>query len=205
MGLEKLLSTALGVLDISSTLNVRVIGSLFLISLLAEFNLQVPLLMESTWLLVGYQSRVNNLAALNTGLLILAAQGGRQVGILTLYYFVGVINKPFSRLLLKLIKSIPFYRKHIQQNLFDTRFLSLLPATIGMLTTLNWGIKLLLSWRRRLGVLLIGTLASGLIFDLIYLLAGAIFRIKNLNIAYIPVFFLAVYLVLMYIRRKALR
>ncbi len=213
MVLEKLFLPVLDVFDISSAFNPAVIGTFFLIAMLGEVNLQIPLLMETIWLLVGYQSRVNNIALFNTALILLAAQTSRQVSMLALYYFFPVLNKPLSKLLLKPIQSNGFYRNHFEgfyrenfgRENFDTRYLSPLAATLGMLTWLNLSIKLVLVWRRRLKPLLVGTLFSGLVFDGIYLLAGALFHTTELSIAYLPAVFLAVFLAFMYIQIKVVK
>lgn len=195
----------LDVLDISSAFNPAIIGSFFLITMLGEINLQIPLLMESIWLLVGYQSWVNNMALLNTALILLAAQVGRQISMLALYHFFPVINRPVSKLLMKPARFNQFYRKHLDHDHFDVRYLSSLPATLGMLTPLNGPLKLLLVWRRRLKSLLIGTLLSGVVFDGVYLLAGAVFRTTKLNIAYLPAAFLVIFLVFMYVQIRMVK
>ncbi|MBT9149369.1 MAG: hypothetical protein DDT28_00792 [Dehalococcoidia bacterium] len=218
MVLENLFLYVRDVFDISSGFSATAIGLFFLIAMLGEVYLQIPLLMESLWLLVGYQSRVNNIALFNTTLILLTAQAGRQASMLALYYFFPVINKSLSKFLVKPVMNKPllklllkpiqinrFHRKHLAQDHFDTRYLSSVPATLGMLTWLNGPIKLVLVWRRRLKPLLVGTLFSGLVFDGIYLLAGALFRTTELSIAYLPAVFLAVFLAFMYVQTKVVK
>ena len=64
---------------------------------------------------------------------------------------------------------------------------------------------MLLIWRKKLRLLLVGTLFSGLVFDGIYLLAGAAFRTAELSIAYLPAVFLAVFLAFMYIQIQVVK
>jgi len=200
--LEKLFLPVLDVLDITSALNPLLIGSFFLVAMLGEVYIQIPLLMESVWLLVGYQSRANSTALLNAALMLLAAQAGRQVAMLALYWFFPVLSQPFSRLLPRPVRWHRFYCRHFDHNHFDNRYLTTVPATLGMLTYLNGPVKVALIWRRRLRPLLVGTLLSGLVFDSVYLLGGAIFRTTELSIAYLPAVFLAVFLAFMYIQIK---
>jgi len=205
MFLEKFFLPVLEVLDISSGFNPAMIGSFFLITMLGEINLQIPLLMESMLLLIGYQSRVNNTAVLNATLILLAAQVSRQISMLALYLFFPVINRPLSKLLMKAARFNRFSPTHFDRGHFDARCLSSLSATLGMLTWLNLPLKLLLIWRRRLRPLLVGTLLSGLVFDGKYLLAGAVFHATELNIVYLPVVFLAVFLVFMYVQIRMMK
>lgn len=192
-------------LDISSDLNPALIGMFLLIILLGEINIQIPLLMESMWLLIGYQSWTNNMALFNAALILLLAQIARLVPMFALYYLFPIINRPFAKHLAKptILKRV--YQTHIDQKYFNTEYLSSLSSTLGMLTWLNLPLKLLLIWRRNLKQLLIGTLFSGLAFDGSYLLAGAIFGTTELSLGYLPAVFLAVFLVFLYIKMKVVR
>jgi len=199
--LEDIYLSVMDVVDISSSFESAIVGGMFIIVSLGEINVQIPLLMESIWLLVGFQSLVNSTALLNTALMFLAAQAGRQISMLALYYFLPVISKPLSKLLTKLGRFNRFDRRHFNPDHFDARYLSSLPATLGMLTWLSMPLKLLLIWQRRLKPLLVGTLFSGMVFDGIYLLAGAVFRTTSPNnIVYLPAVFLAVFLGFMFVQ-----
>jgi hypothetical protein len=205
MDLYELFLPVKDVLDISSDLNPALIGMFLLIILLGEINIQIPLLMESIWLLIGYQSGMNNMALFNAALILLLAQITRLVPMFALYYLFPIINKSFAKHLVKPTILKRFYQKYIYQKYFDTEYLSPLSSTLGMLTWLNLPIRLLLIWRRNLRSLLIGTLFSGLVFDGTYLLAGAILRTTELSLAYLPAVFLAVFLAFSYIKIKVVR
>lgn len=206
MHLENIFLPLLQILDISS-FNPRVAASVLLLTIIGETNVQIPLLMESMWLLIGYQTHLSAPnTILNAVLLFLIAQVGRQTGITGVYFFFPVIQGPLTKLFLGPLQANRLYRRFIKdQDTFDTRFLSPVPATLGMLTPLNAPIKLLLIWRRKLRTLLTATLLSGMAFDGFYLLVGAIFRTTTLNITFFPLFLLLSFLVFIFIRVKILK
>lgn len=191
--LENFLLQLLGTADITSRVNSGLTIVLFLLVLLGEANILIPVLIESLWLIVGYQSGTNTFAALHTLFLFLVAQSARQLGMLALYHLVAVINGPILRLLYRTpLAARSFYRKHIENHyLYDLPFLSTFTVTLGMLTPLSTPLKIILMLKRRLKMLLLGTLLSGAAFDVLYILLGAVFHTTKLQLTYLPLFLLA--------------
>ena len=77
MSLENVLSQIVG---FTATLDPRMAALLFLICAIGEFGISVPYVLESVWLLVGYQLGAGVLSPLEMVGLWLAAQCGRQAG-----------------------------------------------------------------------------------------------------------------------------
>lgn len=208
MDWQSYFTAILNTLDITAGFNFKVISSIFLLTILGEVNIQIPLLMEALWLLVGYQVDINTnpLSVLNLLLVFMAAQSGRQIGISAIFFAFGAINNPLSKFYLKRVHGNKYYQKYVSGgSSFDTKFLSLSSATVGMLTPLNFPIKLLLVIKRKLRILLFGTLLSGMAFDLTYLVMGGVFHATTLNLAYMPIFLLIGFLIFIVVRKKALK
>lgn len=191
------LAPLLGMLDITNGLTFGAAIAIFLLVMLGEANLAVPLLIESVWLIIGYQAGTSLTALLVALSLFLIAQAGRQAGMLTVYGVLPTINKPLSRLYMKPLRGTRLYKKVASNDyVSNARFLSLVPATLGMLTPLNGPIKIMLILKRRPRVLLLGTLFSGMMFDTLYILLGALVKTTSMNLAFLPLFLLAGFLVL---------
>lgn len=207
MDLESLFLPIISALDITTGLNFKVVGLIALLTLLGEATIQIPLLIEAIWMLVGYQLRLSNSASmLNLSITFLAAQVSRQIGIAALYFLYYVINTPLSKLYMKYLNKNKYYRKYSENDyLYNMRFLSLSSATLGMMTPLNAPIKIMLIIKRKLKILLLGTLYSGMLFDVIYIAAGAIFQTTTLQVYYMPLFFLIGFGVLVFFRTRIMR
>lgn len=194
----------MGMLDVSAGFNARAAALIFLLIMVGEANIAVPLLIESVWLLVGYQTGLDFTAIANTFVLFLIAQSGRQTGMLGVYWLFPAINKPLSRLYLKPLQANRYYRKFASNDyLYNARFLSIPSAALGMMTPLCGPIKIFLILKRRLKVLLVGTLLSGMAFDICYIVLGATFRTTTLNLAYLPAFMLGGFIILLLLKLRA--
>lgn len=198
----QLLSTA----DITGGVNLGVISTMFLLAMLSEVYIQVPFLIESVWLLVGYQSTMNGTAILNVAIIYLVASAGRQIVMLVMFREIGAINTSLSRLYASRIQKSKHYRRYAEnKGLYEMKFLSVPSAALGMLTWLNGPIKFVLILKRRLRVLLLGTLFSGMTFDAIYLTLGAVFGKTPLQLAYLPILLLVGFLFFVVMKVKVAR
>lgn len=177
--------------DITAGFNPRNAGGIFVIAFLAEFYIQAPLVLESLWLLVGYQSKTNYISLANSIVLLVAAQTARQMAMLLAYNAFLVINNPLSKLYRQRLVKSNLYKKYLErQGYFDAVFTPIPVVFTGMLTPLNGPIKVMLIVRRKLRHLMIGTWLSGMTFDTLYLVLGAIFESTGLRLTYLPVFLL---------------
>jgi hypothetical protein len=207
--LEEFFRQLLGVLDITNGFNWRIMAGITAITFLGEIYVQVPLLMESFWMIVGYQvgTQTTFVSVTNTIILFLCAQLGRQLMMLAVFLLFPVINRPFSRFYERLIKPKRYTQWLVKrfrniQYFNEESFLTLGSSSFGMLTPLNGPIKLLLIIKRNLKTLLLATLISSTIFDCIYIVAGAVFHTTQLNITFLPLFILIGFLVVMFVRTK---
>ena len=198
----------LNTLDITAGFNLKVLSSMLLLTILGEANIQIPLLMEAIWLMVGYQVDLNTnpWSVLNLLFTFMAAQTGRQIGISAMFYAFKAINNPLSKLYINRLQSNKYYQKYMaNEYMYNVKFLSLSSATLGMLTPLNFAIKILLVIKRKLKILRVGTLLSGMAFDTTYIVMGGVFHATTLNLAYMPIFLLIGLLIFIVIKIKVLR
>lgn len=208
--LKEFISPLLAGLDITNGFNPRLVGIMFFLITIGEANLHIPLLIESIWLIVGFQAGVtpNESSVLNLAALFVLAQLGRQIGMTAMYHIINAVNKPLSRLYMKPLQKNKYYKKYADNEyLYNLKFLSVFPATLGMMTPLNGPLKVMLIVKRKLRLLLIGTLLSGMTFDLVYIFTGTIFHTTTLNISYLPIFLLVgflSFLILVFVRKRIL-
>jgi len=97
------------VYNFSGTLGPKLALALFLLCLVGEFGLTVPYLLETVWLIAGYQMGSKALSGFEVALLLLTVQVGRQSGATALYYTTRLGSTPLSRL----------YHKYGQTNLAE--------------------------------------------------------------------------------------
>ncbi|MBI2832498.1 MAG: hypothetical protein HYX79_09605 [Chloroflexi bacterium] len=205
-GLEDFFRQAFSALDITAGINLKIIGAMLLLTVLGEGYIQVPLLMESIWMITGYQSSINSTALLNVSLIFLVAQTGRQIGISAIYLLVSAFNTPLSRFYASRIQKHKYYKKYLDNQCFyNVKFLSLPSATLGMLTWLNGPIKLMLILNKKARILLLSTLLSGMVFDGIYMGIGAVFHTTTLQLTYLPAFMLIGFLIFVFVRAKVFK
>ena len=157
------------------TFNLKIVAFLFLLCLIGEVTgLFVPYLLETTWLLVGYQLSARVLPPLDLMLLVLTAQAGRQTGALVLYYIGSSGStlltkyKNYFKLKIDINDSPPFklFRK--------INVLSPFSVALGRLLWLRIPLTLILGAKRKLKALLLGVSLSSLVYDGIYIALGAI-------------------------------
>ncbi len=201
--LESFFRGLLGAIDISSGINFQVIGVFFALAILGEVYIQVPLLMESILLAVGYQAASGGIAGLNAALVIIAASTGRQVTMNTVYYLVGKTSSRVSKFFTGRMQKNKYYLRYIQnEKAYNERFLSTGPAFMGMMTWLNGPIKFVLIVQRRRRVLVLATLFSGLLFDAIYMVMGAVYHETPLPLTYMPLLFLVGFVIFFLLRLR---
>ena len=207
--MEEFFRQLLGVLDITYGFNWRLMGGLTAITFLGEIYIQVPLLMESVWLIVGYQvgTQTSFLTVVNTLALFLFAQLGRQLMMAAVFFLFPRISQPLVRFYTRVIKPsryLHWLAERFNNNRYfnEQNFLTFGSSSFGMLTPLNGPIKLLLVIRRKLKTLLLATFISSTIFDGIYIVLGSVFHTTRLNLAYLPIFLLIGFVVVNILRTR---
>lgn len=184
-------------LSLIGSLNLYVAAYLFLICLIPEtIGFSFPYLLETTWLLAGYQFSVGVLSFPSLLLYVLVAEGGREVGAYILYSISAagspVIGKYFSRFMPK--PSDKSQDKNVRFRLFrQINLLSSFSAAIGRLLWLRIPITIVLGARHKLRTLVIGILLSSAIWDATYIALGAFAGTTIIaKPLYLVLFFLAV-------------
>lgn len=167
------------VFNLAGTFNPTLIVFLFLICSIGEFGASVPYLLETVWLLSGYNFGNGVLSFLDLVLLWLVAQVGRQIGGTMLYYLgrfgsmplIKLYNKHFGASLSEKLSGssvMPF-------NLFRRmNFLSPFSIALGRLFGLRIPLTLTLSVKKQLRTLLLGIVLSSLVWDGIYISLGIV-------------------------------
>lgn len=165
-------NVAAQILALTSTLDPRMAAFLFVICAVGEFGVSIPYVLESVWLLAGYQLGAGVLPPLHLAFLWLAAQCGRQAGSMALYHvsMFGSIplvkfysKRRVSRFTSKVANSKVLSRINLSSS-FSVAFGRLLGMRIPL--TLTLGAK------RMLKVLSMGVLLSSIIWDAVYISVG---------------------------------
>jgi membrane protein DedA with SNARE-associated domain len=173
MSLTGLLSQAL---EITSTFNPKIAIILFLLCSIGEIGFTLTYILETIWLLAGYQLVRGNppLPLSDLVLIWLTAQAGRQTGSLVLYYSAALGMNPLRR----------FYRKFIEPRVPKKRFIpsgimkqidnpSPFSVAIGRLVGLRIPMAITMSAKQKLSHLALGVLLSSIVWDGIYLVLGS--------------------------------
>lgn len=176
MNLENIIQQ---VLSIAGTFNLTLVIVLFLICSIGEVGVSIPYLLETIWLLSGYNLSNGVLPPFDLILLWLAAQVGRQIGATMLFHLSRFGSMPLVKL----------YRKYFKAGLFEKlsgssamplkllrriNYLSPFSIALGRLIGLRIPLTLTLAVKRQLKTLLPGVLVSSLVWDGIYISLGVI-------------------------------
>jgi membrane-associated protein len=145
---------------------------LFIICTIGEFGISIPYVLESIWLLVGYQLGAGVLSPLHLVGLWLAAQCGRQAGSMALYHVAKFGTTPLVR----------FYNKQrlsrFTSKLANSKVLSRInlaspfSVAFGRLFGMRIPLTLTLAVKKRQRMLSMGVLLSSVVWDTIYISLG---------------------------------
>lgn len=172
MNIETFLSQGL---TLVGTFNPKIAIFLFLLCLIGDAWMSIPYLLETTWLLAGYQLSKGVLSFYHLLLLILASQIGRQVGSMILFYFGRVVSIPFIKFKDR-FNIGPFKDDSMTIRVFrKINISSSFSVAFGKLIGLRIPLALVLGAKRKLATFSLGVLISGLIFDIVYIGLGAVF------------------------------
>lgn len=165
------------ILTFTGTFNLQLVLFLFIICAIGEFSISVPYLLETVWLLSGYNLSTGALSPSQIMLLWLAAQAGRQVGAIALYHVSRFGSTPIMK----------FYQKHFEARLSEKlsennslplklirriNFSSPFSIALGRLFWLRIPITVTLGIKRRRTILSVGVLLSSLVWDSMYISLG---------------------------------
>ncbi len=160
-------------LQLAAGLDPRTAAFLFVICAIGEFGPGIPYVLESIWLLVGYQLGTGALSPVNAFGLWLAAQGGRQVGSLLLYYAAGLGRTPLDKLYQKYRNSRFWPKVNLNhKGVSRLNFTSPFSVAYWRLFGLRIPLTIALAARRKMGALLTGVLLCSVVWDGVYIILG---------------------------------
>jgi membrane-associated protein len=176
MNLEALIQQAF---TLAGTFNPTLVVFLFIICFIGEFGICIPYLLETIWLMSGYNFGTGVIPLVDLLLLWLVAQVGRQAGGITLSYLGRFGSMPI----------IKFYNKHFEASVAEKMaennsskvsffrkidFLSPFSVALGRLIWLRIPLSLILGAKRQLKTLSLGILLASLVWDGMYVFLGAV-------------------------------
>lgn len=160
------------VLEFTATFDPRMAAVLFVLCAIGEFGLAIPYVLESVWLMTGYNLGAGILSPLYLAGLWLAVQCGRQLGATALYHVGRFGSIPLLRLYNN--KRLPSFISRVAQSKLLSRIKLASPFSVafGRLLWMRIPLTLALGARRDLKTLFTGVLISSLIWDAVYILVG---------------------------------
>jgi membrane-associated protein len=162
------------IVNLLSTASPQVALVLFSICAIGEFGIAIPFILETFWILCGYQLLKGQLSPFSLALMILGAAGGRVAGSLVLYYLSQYGSLPLIR----------FYKNHFGKKLSDRNAvprkiaagltnLSPFAIALGRLMWLRIPLTLTLAAQRRGKTLIIAVFLAAVAWDATYIVLGA--------------------------------
>jgi membrane-associated protein len=163
-------------IEFTATPSAWTVFLLFLWCLIGEVGVSIPYVLESFWIVVGYNIATANLAPWYVLVLWLAAQAGRQAGSLGLYriarFGIPALDKFFHKIHLD-----RFFHK-IQARTGTVNRINLaspFSVAAGRMVGLRIPMMLVMAAKKKLGMLSLGVLLSSIVWDALYIAIGAIF------------------------------
>jgi len=162
----------------AGTFNFKLVFLLFLICSVGELALfSVPYLLETIWLLFGYNLGIGTFTPFQIVLLWLAALAGRQVGAIVLYYLGRFGSIPLRKLYQRYFESSltsRFSGSNATKLKFLNRIDHLSPFSVasGRLVGLRIPLTLILGAKKQFRALFTGIVLSSLVWDGVYILLG---------------------------------
>jgi membrane-associated protein len=167
------------ILNIAGNFSIWLILALFLLCFINEFGLSIPYLMETVWILAGYNTLSGQMALYQLFLLWTAAVAGRISGAGVLYSVLGLGRTWLHRIYEKIFgaflspdntrnHSLPVRLLH-RINLFSP-----FSVALGRLLWLKIPMTLLLTVRKQYRTLMSAIVLSSLIWDFTYVIVGVI-------------------------------
>ncbi|MDP2931936.1 MAG: hypothetical protein Q8O05_05500, partial [Chloroflexota bacterium] len=145
MNLESIIAR---ILELTATLDPRTAFLLFIVCAVGEIGFGIPYILESVWLLIGYQFGAHVLSLSDLLVLWVAAQSGRQVGSIVLYHAARLGTTPLVRLYrrggLRFLPKLPVNAKMLDRVKMSSPF----SVAFGRLVGLRIPLSLTLAVRR---------------------------------------------------------
>jgi membrane protein DedA with SNARE-associated domain len=164
------------IVSFTSTLDPRMAILLFVLCAIGEVGLAIPYILESIWLLVGFNIGAGEMSPWHVIILWVAAQAGRQTGTIGLYY-IARLGMPaltgfYHKIHLDRIFNMLMARSGAVSRINLTSPFS---VAFGRMVGMRIPMLLVMAAKKRLGMLSLGVLLSSIIWDALYMAIGAIF------------------------------
>jgi membrane protein DedA with SNARE-associated domain len=164
------------IVSFTATLDPRMAILLFLLCAIGEIGLGIPYVLESIWLLVGFNIGAGEISPWHVIILWLAAQAGRQVGNIGLYYIARLGMPALTGFYHKIHMDRIFKRLMARSGAVSRiNIASPFSVAFGRLIGMRIPMLLVMAAKKRLGMLSLGVLLSSIIWDVLYIAIGAIF------------------------------
>jgi len=168
------------ILNLMGTFNLQLVFLLFLLCSFGELWLiSIPYLLETVWLVAGYNLSSGALTPFHLLLLWLVAQFGRQTGVLLLFSFSRLGSLPLTRLYQKYVET-RFKKLSGNENWLSKilkkleSHMSPFPIALGRLIGLGTPLTVFLGVKKQYKMLFLGVLLSSLVFDGIFIIFGLV-------------------------------
>jgi membrane protein DedA with SNARE-associated domain len=162
------------VLQLTANFNPRTAAFLFLLCAIGEIGMGIPYVLESIWLLAGYQLGNGVLSPLQLLGLWLAVLAGRQTGSLALYSIARLGSSPLARLYNKFTSSRFWPKTKVNTKAFSRiNFTSPFSIAYGRLIGLRFPLIFMLAYKKKLAAAMLGVLLSSVVWDAVYITLGA--------------------------------
>ena len=200
------------ILNFVGTFNPELVCLLFALCFCGEILLaSVPYLLETVWLMAGYNLAAGILSPFHLVLLWLVALMGRECGVLLLFSVSRLGRLPLTRLYQKYVESrIKKFSGNENRlswisNKLDS-YISPFTIAFGRLLGLGTPLTVFLGVKKQYRVLVLGVLLSSLVFDGIFLIAGVFVGVNTMlkpseMILFSLIGLTALYLVVFSVRR----
>jgi membrane-associated protein len=180
MNVEALIQQAF---NLAGTFNPTLVIFLFIICFVGEFTVGIPYLLETIWLLSGYNFGNGAIPLIDLFLLLLVALIGREAGAITIAYLGRFGSGPI----------VKFYNKHFEASMAQKmaenssskvsffrkiNFMSPFSVAMGRLLWLRIPLSLILGAKKQMKALALGILLASLAWDGIYIVLGVVIGAK---------------------------
>jgi membrane-associated protein len=166
------------IITLSETFNIWLIIVLFILPAISEFGLSIPYLMETIWIIIGYQFYTGYILIFQLLILLIVVVSGRITGAFTLFHLaklgspriIKLYHKLFKPLMTENTTSPNFLRRVLQKINISSPF----SVAFGRLIWFKIPLTLTLGIRSQLKLLLLAVLLSSLIWDATYIIVGVV-------------------------------
>ncbi|MBI4331282.1 MAG: hypothetical protein HY673_08380 [Chloroflexi bacterium] len=161
-------------LELTATLDLRTAAVILAVCFMGEAVIGIPYVLESAWLLIGYQAGRGALSPFSLLGFWLAGQLGRQLGAVALYQVTRVGSAPVLKLWRKLSLSDVLARKAADSRMLRRiNVFSPFSVALGRLCALRIPLTLTLAMKKKRKTLALAVLCSSLVWDGVYISLGA--------------------------------